>query len=241
MGSKLCRPGALMNYMLKGLQHWTPLADPYDEVLFPKEVDEKVKPGLPNRNYYCFVKGAEQTVASILNNLDPNNTELREASLRFMDLCQDITSGFTALGISRVLPNFLQFLVKKRVDRLMTFASMTVRDVQYAMLNLGYTKEDLLRRGCPRAPDGPEPDPTIRRLKAVLTHPIGDYAVQPRDATSKFSRGSSGPSNVSQLSSHSVFVCSNLPLRSGSTRCYNGPLHGWCILLRRCNTTDIHS
>jgi hypothetical protein len=65
----------------------------------------------------------------------------------------------------------------------MTYASMTVRDVQYAMFNLDYTPERLLKEGCPKAPAGVEPDPCIRRLKAVLTHPIGDYAVQPRDAT----------------------------------------------------------
>ncbi len=186
MGSKVCRPGALMNFMLKGLQSWTPLSDPYDEVIFPEGQDNMVKPGLPNKNSYCFVKGAEATVDSILNNLDPGNQELRQASMRYMELCREITCGFTALGLSRVLPTLLQFLVKKRVDRLMAYASMTVRDVQYAIFNLGYTKEDLLKKGCPQAPDGPEPDPTIRRLKAVMTHPIGDYAVQPRDATSTY-------------------------------------------------------
>jgi len=183
MGSKVCRPGALMNFMLKGLQQWTMLTDPYDEVVFPEGQDNNVIPGLPNMNSYSFVKGAEATVDSVMSNIDPGNQGLREAALRYMDLCRDITSGFTALGLSRILPWFLQFLVKKRVDRLMTFASMTVRDVQYAMFNLNYTKEDLLKKGCPKAPDGPEPNPTIRRLKAVLTHPIGDYAVQPREAT----------------------------------------------------------
>ena len=59
---------------------------------------------------------------------------------------------------------------------------MTVRDVQHAVLNLGYSSEELLKN-CPKAPDGPEVDPSIRRMKAVLTHPIGDYAVQPREAT----------------------------------------------------------
>lgn len=82
-----------------------------------------------------------------------------------------------------MLPSWLQFLVQTRVDNLMKYASMTVRDVQYAMFNLDYTPERLLQEGCPKAPAGPEPDPCIRRLKAVLTHPIGDYAVQPREAT----------------------------------------------------------
>jgi len=181
MGKKTCRPGALMKFMTKSLQQWTPLEDPYDEVLFPD--DGFVKTGLPNKSTYSFVRGAEQTVDSVLQNIDPNNSELRARAMAYMDLCQDINSGFTALGLSRVLPSWLQFLVKARVDRLMNFAAMTVRDVQYAMFNLGYTKEQLLRDGCPKAPIGQEPDPSIRRLKAVFTHPIGDYAVQPREAT----------------------------------------------------------
>ncbi len=64
----------------------------------------------------------------------------------------------------------------------MKYASITVRDAQNAVLNLGYTSEELLKN-CPAAPEGFEPDPSIRRMKAVLTHPIGDYAVQPREAT----------------------------------------------------------
>jgi all-trans-retinol 13,14-reductase len=183
MGSPTCRPGALMRFMTKGLQKWTLLDDPYDEILFPH--DSTVKPGLPNRSSYRFVRGAENTVDSILADIDPDNKKLRDAALRYMDLCKDINGGFTALGLSRVLPGVLRFLVRGRVDRLRKFASMTVRDVQYAVFNLGYTKDELLQKGCPKAPDGPEPDPVLRRIKAVLTHPIGDYAVQPRDATSK--------------------------------------------------------
>lgn len=133
-------------------------------MIFPS--DDLVKPGLPNNSSYQFVRGAERTVDSVLSNIDPENKTLREAALAYMGLCDDIQSGFTALGISRVLPSCLQFLVKRRVDRLMTFASMTVRNVQYAMFNLGYSKERLLRDGCPLAPDGPDRDPSIRRLKA---------------------------------------------------------------------------
>ena len=63
--------------------------------------------------------------------------------------------------------------------RLMTLASMTVRDVQYAIFNLGYTEEMLLKGVCPKAPDGPEKDTILRKVKGVLCHPIGDYAVSP--------------------------------------------------------------
>jgi all-trans-retinol 13,14-reductase len=150
-------------------------------VVFPE--DSFVQSGAPNNSSYPFVAGANKTVDLIMSKISPNDNELKQRTLRYMDLCLDINQGFTALGLSRVLPSFLQFLVRDRVDRLMKFASMTVRDVQYAMLNRGYTADQLLEHGCPSAPPGPEPDPSIRRLKAVLTHPIGDYAVQPREAT----------------------------------------------------------
>lgn len=52
--------------------------------------------------------------------------------------------------------------------------------MQYAVFNLGYSAKELLQN-CPKAPDGNEADPSLRRIKCILTHPIGDYAVQPRE------------------------------------------------------------
>jgi hypothetical protein len=116
--------------------------------------------------------------------IDPADNELKKRATIYLNLCLDISSGFTALGISRILPACLLFLVNKKVARLYHFAAMTVRDVQFAIFNLGMTVEELSKCVvCPKAPSGPEPDPSLRRLKAVLTHPIGDYAVQPRDAS----------------------------------------------------------
>ena len=60
----------------------------------------------------------------------------------------------------------------------MKLSSMTVRDVQYAVINLGYTEDMLLEGGCPKAPEGPEKDLLLRKVKGVLCHPIGDYAVR---------------------------------------------------------------
>jgi phytoene dehydrogenase-like protein len=181
MGKKTRRPGAILNFMTKGLQQWTPLQDPYDTVMFP--MDQNVKPGLPNKSWYSFVSGKDKTVESIIADLDPDNQELKKRITTYLDICDEINDGFTALGLTRVMPKLLHFLVQKRVDRLFKYASMTVRDVQYSVFNLGYTADRLLTQGCAKAPIGAEPDPTLRRLKAVLTHPIGDYAVQPRDAT----------------------------------------------------------
>ena len=181
MSSKTCRPGAIMNFMTKGLQEWTMLQDPYDEVVFAKNNQDGTEANLPSN--FHFVAGKENTVQSIVNNIDPDNEELRERARIYLDLCDQINEGFTALGLTRLLPKWMHFLVSQKVRNLMTFAAMTVRDVQYAVFNLGYTPDRLLREGCPKAPDKIEPDPVLRRIKAVFTHPIGDYAVQPREVS----------------------------------------------------------
>jgi all-trans-retinol 13,14-reductase len=212
MASKTQRPGALLNFMTKGKQHWTMLTDPYDQVLFPH--DNNVKNGLPNASIYDFVTGAENTVDSVLSSIDPDNTQFKQRMMLWMDLCCLINDGFTALGISRLLPKPLHFLVQKRIDCLMKLASYTVRDVQHAVFNLGYTTEDLLNRGCPTAPAGPEPDPVLRRIKAVLTHPIGDYAVQPRDAT--FAAHGITMAHYMAGAAYTVGATQNISIRSSS-------------------------
>ena len=65
------------------------------------------------------------------------------------------------------------------MNQLCTLASYSVRYVQYALFNIGYFISDLYK-DCPKAPSasGNEPDQVLRRLKAVLNHPIGDYAAQ---------------------------------------------------------------
>lgn len=184
MGQPTSRPGAIMDFASRGIQEWTALEDPYDEIVFP--FDKDTKKGLPNHQTYSFVSGAQLTVDQIVDRIDPKNEELRKRAKEYMDICMDIHSGFVALGVSRILPSWLQFLVQGRVDRLMKYASLTVRDVQHLVLKLGYTKDQLLKldfKDIPKAPEGTEPDTSVRRLAAVLTHPIGDYAVQPREAT----------------------------------------------------------
>jgi hypothetical protein len=154
MSEKTQRPGALLQFMTKGTQKFTRLEDPYDQVVFPH--DSNVKEGLPNSSKYSYVSGAESTVNSILADIDPRNETLKKKMGDWMELCCIINDGFTALGLSRVLPKFLHFLIQKRLDRLYTLASYSVRDVQFALFNLDYSIEQLLL-DCPKAPPGPEP------------------------------------------------------------------------------------
>lgn len=152
--------------------------DPYDQVIFPP--DQNVSPGRPNYNEYDFNTDhslGKKLSREILERIDPGNEFLLKQCEVWMELATIINKGFTALGSKRVTPPFLHFLLSKKVNQLYTLASYSVRDVQYAIFNCGYSISDLYE-DCPTAPPGNEPDPVLRRLKAVLNHPIGDYAVQ---------------------------------------------------------------
>jgi len=182
MSNPAARPGAIMNFMSLGKQEWTPLEDPYDEVLFPD--DDNVRPNSPNYRSYPFVSGVIPTIDEIMKRVDPKDKVLRQRVVTYMSICKEINAGFTALAVSRILPSRLHFLLGKKLRNLMKYASFTVRDVQHAVLALGYSREKILAsETLPKCPDGPDSDCAIRRLKGILCHPIGDYAVQPREAT----------------------------------------------------------
>jgi hypothetical protein len=164
-----------------------------------------------------------------------------------MDLCDVVNDGFTALGMSRVVPSFLHFLFQMRVKKLYKLASYTVRDVQYAIFNLGYSIDDLLR-DCPSAPEGPEPDPVLRRVKGVLNHPIGDYAVQPRVAT--FAAQAITMAHYMEGASYTVGPTQNISIRSTAmVRAMRGEVlcdatvkeiiieNGRAVGVRVCNTS----
>ena len=250
------RPGAIMDFMSRGKQEFTPLDDPYDEILFPakEEMDSyaNVARATHQMPSYRFISGQRKNVESIVNQINKDDVQLKFKANAWMDLCQDIHKGFIALGISRILPNWLHFLVKPEIDRLMTFASMTVRDVQHAVFNLGLTPEKLARlRVCPKAPDGYDSDHNIRRIKGVLCHPIGDYAVQPRDAT----MAAHGVTMVHYIDggSYTVGPTQNISIRNSSVvRSYGGEVmvdatvreiiveHGRAVGVRVSNTSELN-
>lgn len=169
MGLPTHRAGALLKFMTKGKQEWERLDDPYDQVLFPP--DSNVGEGKPNNSSYDFNSAkpphAPTLCRDLLERIDPENEFLLQQFEAWMTLSTMINKGFTALGWTRVLPKFLHFIVRKRVDQLYKLASYSVRDVQYALFNKGYSIEQLLN-DCPKCPPGPEPDPVLRRVKVSL-------------------------------------------------------------------------
>ena len=132
----------------------------------------------------------------------------------------------------------------------MTMASFTVRNVQYAVFNLGMTEEVILANGCPKDPNEVEPDPVLRRLKAVLTHPIGDYAVQPRDAT--WAAHGITQAHYLQGAAYTIGATQNISIRSTSmVREFGGEVlvdatvkeiiieKGRAVGVRVCNTSAL--
>lgn len=86
-----------MDFMSHGKQLWTPFSSqlPYDEIVFPKEEEEEgtenvVKEGAPNEWSYKFFDGADRTVASLMESVDPRDEELRERVRRYFEICRDV-------------------------------------------------------------------------------------------------------------------------------------------------------
>ena len=76
--------------MSQGKQLWTPFPNtaPYDEIVFPP--DAHVKQGAPNNWSHKFYDGAESTIQSVTNSIDPADDELRSRVRTFMDICVDV-------------------------------------------------------------------------------------------------------------------------------------------------------
>lgn len=95
MSDRTTRPGAIMDFMSQGKQLWTPFSSqlPYDEIVFPKELEENgnvVKEGAPNEWSYKFYDGADRTTASLMESVDPRDGELRERVRRYFEICHDV-------------------------------------------------------------------------------------------------------------------------------------------------------
>lgn len=101
MGCNTARPGAIMDFMTKGRQQFHKFPEPCDEIFFPDHTS------------YPFLDGKAKTIDALV---DPADEELKRRVTTYMDICTDVHEGFVGLGLSRILPSWLQFLVKDKVD-----------------------------------------------------------------------------------------------------------------------------
>ena len=100
MSRKTARPGAIMDYMTKGKQRFKQFEEPCDEIFFP------------DHSSYPFLDGKKKTIEALTE-----DEELKKRMSTYMDIYTDVHQGFVGLGLSRILPSWLHFLVKDRVDR----------------------------------------------------------------------------------------------------------------------------
>ena len=117
MSDKTTRSGALMSFMSDGAQEWTAFSEdePYDEIVFPHNA--WTKKHCPNVDSYPFFSGEERVVEEMVKRIEPENEEMKRRVRLYLDICADINKGFTSLGLSRILPLSLQYLVKDDIER----------------------------------------------------------------------------------------------------------------------------
>lgn len=110
MSNPTTRPGAIMDFMSQGKQLWTPFSSqvPYDEIVFPREENMHVKEGAPNEWSYKFFDGADRTVSSLMESVDPRDVELQRRVKTYFDICHD------------VYVNFSSPFMRMRIDTLLT-------------------------------------------------------------------------------------------------------------------------
>jgi hypothetical protein len=116
MADKTARAGAVMDFMTHGMQKFQEFDpnQPYDEVVFP--FDANVKEGAPNSYSYPFYPGEARVVQDLSSCIDPDDASLKGRTAVWLAICREINSGFVALGLSRILPKWLHFLVQDRID-----------------------------------------------------------------------------------------------------------------------------
>lgn len=98
--------------MSMGTQHFRQFPEPYDEIFFPDGMS------------YGFMNGREATLQSVLSSI--TDEELRRRTRVYMEMYHEIHQDFVALGLSKVLPRWLRFLVQSKVDRFVANGVMFV-------------------------------------------------------------------------------------------------------------------
>lgn len=102
MSCNTARPGAIMDFMSKGKQKFQQIPEPCDEVFFPDHLS------------YPFLDGKSKIIDALV---DDDDDELKRRVKTYMDIYSDVHRGFVGLGLSRILPSWLHFLVRDRVER----------------------------------------------------------------------------------------------------------------------------
>jgi len=181
MSFDTARAGSMMKYITDGNAKWNDLGDPYDRLVLP--FDGRVDKDCPNNDTYEFVCGKDRLVKEISKQINPKEPLVPARLEKFLEFCRHarntIIKMFLVRMSPRILEPFLNFLMKPYY----AYGKLTTGYCLSAMLEHGYTEEEVLaEKPLPKVAPG-ELSNTWRRLKGVMVHPLGDYACQPSDST----------------------------------------------------------
>ena len=166
MSMPAARSGAVMKYVTDGNAKWNDLGDPYDHLVLP--YDPNVDPGCPNNDSYDFVCGKERLVQEISSQINPNEPLVVKRLNAFLSFCHNARKTIINMWLVRMCPRWLEGLLYRLTEPYYKFGKLTTGYVLSAMLEHGFSEEEVLAEK--KIPEKPEVDlpNTWNRLKGKL-------------------------------------------------------------------------
>lgn len=166
MSMPAARSGAVMKYVTDGNAKWNDLGDPYDHLVLP--YDPNVDPGCPNNDSYDFVCGKERLVQEISSQINPNEPLVVKRLNAFLSFCHNARKTIINMWLVRMCPRWLEGLLYRLTEPYYKFGKLTTGYVLSAMLEHGFSEEEVLAKK--KIPEKPEVDlpNTWNRLKGKL-------------------------------------------------------------------------
>ncbi|XP_046846234.1 all-trans-retinol 13,14-reductase-like isoform X2 [Xenia sp. Carnegie-2017] len=170
-----------MKFVTGGNSKWNDLGDPYDHLVLP--YDPNVDPGCPNNDSYDFVCGKDRLIKKISAQINPQEPLVTKRLTDFLSFCHAARKTINNMWLVRMCPRWLEPFLHRFTEPYYKYGEITTGYVLNAMLEHGFSHEEVLaRKTLPEKPDVDLPN-TWKRLKGVMVHPLGDYACQPSDST----------------------------------------------------------
>lgn len=164
MAFETARSGAVMKYITDGNAKWNDLGDPYDRLVLPH--DPNVDEGCPNSDTYEFLCGKDRLIKEITNQINPNETEVPIRLDKFLQFCRSARSTIINMFLVRMCPRWLEPIIAPMTDEYYNYGKLSTGYVLSAMLEHGFSKEDVLAQK--QLPKDPAKLPnTWNRLKGM--------------------------------------------------------------------------
>ena len=165
MSFDTARSGAIMKYLTNGNAKWNDLGDPYDRIVLP--FDGRVDPGCPNNDAYDFLCGKERLIKEITKQINPKEPLVPKRLEKFLGFCLHARNTILKMFFVRMCPRWAEPLVNWMTNPYYKYGKLTTGYCLSAILEHGFTEEEVLReKPLPKKPSVDLPN-TWRRLKGM--------------------------------------------------------------------------